>query len=90
MKKSVYSPEQIILQELLRRIRNERSLLQGELAEQLGKYQTFVSHYETGEKMLDLPELRQVCEALGVTLIEFVTRYEAELEAAKLNLRREQ
>lgn len=82
MKKSVYSPEQIVLQKLLRKLRNERGYLQAELAERLQKYQTFVSHYETGEKMLDLPELRQVCGALGVSLTEFIKRYEEELQAA--------
>ena len=80
MKKSVYTPEQITLQNLLRQLRNEAGLKQIELAERLGKYQTFVSHYETGEKMLDLPELRQVCSALGIDLIEFVRQYEQLLQ----------
>lgn len=76
MQKSVFSHEQIVLQNLLRQIRLEAGLRQSDLAERLGKPQPFVSRFESGEKLLDLPELRQVCQALGLTLTEFVCRYE--------------
>ncbi len=76
MQKSVFSHEQIILQNLLRQIRLDAGLRQADLAERLGKPQPFVSRFESGEKLLDLPELRQVCQALGLTLIEFVRQYE--------------
>ncbi|MES2459621.1 MAG: helix-turn-helix transcriptional regulator [Armatimonadota bacterium] len=79
MQKSVYSPEQLILQEYLRKIRQDAGLTQAELAERLGKPQPFVSRYEVGEKMLDLPELRQVCHALGISMVEFIQRYERAL-----------
>jgi transcriptional regulator with XRE-family HTH domain len=79
MQKSVFSREQEVLQELLRRLRLEAGLRQADLAERLGKPQPFVSRYEKGEKLLDLPDLRQVCHALGVGLLEFVQRYEIEL-----------
>jgi transcriptional regulator with XRE-family HTH domain len=76
MNKSVFSPEQEILQELLRRLRLKAGLRQADLAQRLGKPQPFVSRYEKGEKLLDLPELRQVCHALGIGLVEFVQKYE--------------
>jgi transcriptional regulator with XRE-family HTH domain len=79
MHKSVYSPEQEILQELLRQIRRDAGLRQADLAARLGKPQPFVSRFESGEKLLDLPELRQVCHALGLTLTELVRRYEEAL-----------
>lgn len=41
--------------------------------------QQFVSRYEEGQKVLDLPELGQVCHALGTPLMEFVQIYEAAL-----------
>lgn len=81
MKKSVFSREQLVLQELLVEARRSAGLRQVDLAEKLGKPQPFVSRYESGEKMLDLPELRQVCLALGVDLTEFVRRYEETLAA---------
>ncbi len=81
MKKSLYSREQLVLQSLLRQIRLAAGLRQDDVAARLKTYQTFVSKYEAGEKILDLPELRQVCDALGVTLIDFVKRYEEMLRA---------
>lgn len=79
MKKSLYSNEQVVLQDLLRRLRLDADLRQEEVAARLGTYQTFVSKYENGERILDLPELRQVCQALGMPLIEFVRKYEETL-----------
>jgi len=81
VKKSLYSREQLVLQSLLRQIRLAAGLRQDDVAARLKTYQTFVSKYEAGEKILDLPELRQVCDALGVTLIDFVKRYEEMLRA---------
>ncbi len=41
--------------------------------------QQFVSRYEEGQKVLDLPELGQICHALGIPLMGFVQMYEAAL-----------
>lgn len=41
--------------------------------------QSFVSEYESGERRLDLLELRQVCEVLDLSLQDFVRRFEAHL-----------
>jgi transcriptional regulator with XRE-family HTH domain len=35
-----------------------------------------VSKYESGERRLDILELRAVCEALGITLVKFCKRLE--------------
>lgn len=61
---------------LLREVRIGSGLRQAEVAERLGRPQSFVSKYESGERRLDLVELRQVCSALGVSLVEFVRRLE--------------
>jgi len=45
--------------------------------------QSFVSKYETGERRLDVIELRAVCEALGTTLSTFVKRFEAKIGQPK-------
>jgi transcriptional regulator with XRE-family HTH domain len=47
-----------------------------ELASRLGVPQSFVSKYESGERRLDVLELRLVCRAVGVSLQEFVRRLE--------------
>ena len=71
--------EQEQLQALLRRIRHEGKFRQSDLAERLGRPQSFVSKYESGERRLDLVELRQVCQALGISLEKFVQRFEESL-----------
>lgn len=75
--KSIYSAEQVKLQALLRQVRAEANLTQVGLAERLGKPQSFVSKYESGERRLDLVELRSVCRCLGISLTKFVERYES-------------
>src|SRR3954447_3803096 len=79
MDKSIFTLEQEVLQSLLRQIRKGAGLTQEQLAEALGEPQSFVSKYESGERRLDLIELRQLCRAVGVTLLELVTRFEEQL-----------
>lgn len=62
------------VRDLLRSIREDAGLRQIDVADQLHEPQSFVSKYESGERSLDVVELGQVCEALGVTLLEFVQR----------------
>jgi len=67
------------LQTLLRQIRLDAKLRQVDLAERLGQPQSFVSKYESGERRLDVLELRSVCKAVAITLHQFVTRLEERL-----------
>lgn len=70
------------LQELLRELREAAELRQVDLAKRLGRPQSFVSKYESGEKNLDFLEVREVCEALGIPLVELVRRFERVLSKA--------
>lgn len=63
----------------LRRARLEAGLSQAELARRLRRPQSFVSKYESGERRLDVLELREVCLALGQSLSTFVRRLEGSL-----------
>ena len=76
---SPFSSDQEQLQGLLRRVRLDAGIHQSELADRLGRPQSFVSKYESGERRLDVIELRQVCNALGLSLLEFIDRLEQEL-----------
>lgn len=62
---------------LLRDFRVSKGLRQVDVAERLGEPQSFVSKYESGERRLDFAEVAAVCEVLGVSLMEFVRRFEA-------------
>lgn len=65
-----------VLLALLRDVRKEAGLRQTDLAEKLDKPQSYVSKYESGERRLDLLELEEVCQAIGVRLKVFVERFE--------------
>jgi transcriptional regulator with XRE-family HTH domain len=60
---------------LLRQVRVEAHLTQGQLASRIGQTQSYVSKYENGEQRLDLIELEAVCTAVGIPLAEFVRLY---------------
>ncbi|MGO9022501.1 MAG: helix-turn-helix domain-containing protein [Syntrophobacteraceae bacterium] len=79
MEKSIYTTQQKRLKELLRQLRGEAELRQIDTAERLGVPQSFVSKYESGERRLDILELRAVCAALGISLEEFARRLEEAL-----------
>jgi transcriptional regulator with XRE-family HTH domain len=61
---------------LLREVRREAGLRQTDLAKKLDKPQSYVSKYESGERRLDLLELEQVCQAIGIRLKVLVERFE--------------
>jgi transcriptional regulator with XRE-family HTH domain len=74
--KSIYTPAQKRLCALLRETRIAAGLTQEQLAERLGRPQSFVSKIESRERRLDLVVLREVDEALGVGLVAFVRRFD--------------
>lgn len=73
---------------LLRQLRVEARLRQADLAERLGRPQSFVSKYESGERRLDLVELRDICSILGIPLAEFVQRFEEAITPPRRGRRR--
>lgn len=80
MKKKTYIEQANRLTILLREMRVKAGLTQTELAARIGKDQTFVSKYESGGRRLDMLEVREICQALGVSLQEFVKRLEKVLK----------
>jgi len=64
---------------LVRQIRIDASLRQIDIARRLGLPQSFVSKYESGNRRLDILELRLVCQAVGISLDEFVKKLEEKL-----------
>jgi len=65
MSKSIHSPEHTKLRELLVAARKKAGLTQQEVANQLGRPQSFVAKYEGGERRLDVVEFLQVTAVLG-------------------------
>lgn len=58
-------------------MRREKGLTQAQVAARLDRPQSFVSKYESGERRLDLIELRAVADALDSRLRDVVDRWES-------------
>jgi len=64
------------LRTILRQIRREANVRQIDLATKLAKPQSFISKYESGEQTLDFFEVKEVCEALNISMYELIKRLE--------------
>ena len=64
---------------MLRDARERAGLTQVDVSSAIGKSQTFLSDVERGVRRLDVIELWEICQAMGVDLTGFVARLEAEL-----------
>lgn len=64
------------LAHLLRDLRTQAQLTQTDVAAALGKPQSYVSKYESGERRLDLVELADLCVVLGLSLHDLVSSFE--------------
>ncbi len=83
MNKERLQEERSLVRTLLREYREAAGLRQQDLADRLGLPQSFVSKVESGERRLDVVELRSVCRALGVSLSEFAARLEGIVREGK-------
>lgn len=79
MKKNIRLDQQKRLLVLLRGIRVDAGLTQSELASRLSRDQTFVSKYESGERRLDVLELREVCQAVRTDFVTFIRKLDKDL-----------
>jgi len=75
--------ERALFQELLRQVRQDAGLRQQDLAARIGEPQSFVSKYESGERRLDVLELRRICAAIGLPFTTFIRRLEDLLSSKK-------
>lgn len=67
----------IRLQEMLIETRHTKNLTQVEVANRLGKPQSFVSKYESGERRLDVIEFIEVCKALSANALSIIRDLES-------------
>ncbi len=68
--------ENLALLETLFQLRIGAGLTQQELAARLDIPQSTVSKIESGLRKVDLVELKAICEATGVSLVDFVHQFE--------------
>jgi len=80
VKKSIYNKEYKYFVQVFTECRTKAGLLQVDLAKKLGVHQSFVSKIETGQRKVDIIELREICTHLNITLKEFIIRLEKEIK----------
>jgi transcriptional regulator with XRE-family HTH domain len=72
MGKSIHTPQHQKLRELLIAARKKANLTQAEVAERLGRPQSFVAKYEGGERRLDVIEFIEVARAIGIDPVKML------------------
>ncbi|WP_374625274.1 helix-turn-helix domain-containing protein [Pandoraea sp.] len=65
-----------VLAEILVTLRREKRLTTKQLATRLGKPEVFVLDYESGKCRLDLPELVDIADAIGIDMVELINLYQ--------------
>lgn len=73
MAKSIYSKRHQRLCELLIEARKEAELTQQDVADSLGKPQSYVAKIEGGERRLDVVEFLGFCEEIGADSVAILT-----------------
>lgn len=79
MSSSLHTRRYQVFRELLVDARHQAHLRQSDLAEQLGKPQSFVSKFERGERRLDFTEFMGIAEVLGLDVQKFIALYNQRL-----------
>ncbi len=78
-----WNPRHVAFQQALRELRDSQGLQQAQLAEQLGKPQSYVSKYENGERKLSYLELLDILDACENSVSEFHALYLTKVAEAK-------
>ncbi len=62
MKKAIYSREQRVLVEKLKKAREEAGLDQNQAAQKLGTTQSYISKLESGQRRIDVIQLKEIAK----------------------------
>ena len=77
MRKAIHSDLHRLYLALLKEARLKAGLTQAQVAERLGKPQSFVAKYEGGERRLDVLEFLSVVRAIGADPVRVLRQLEA-------------
>jgi transcriptional regulator with XRE-family HTH domain len=65
MDKSIHSKEYAVVLQRLKKARHEADLTQVEVADKLGHHQSYISKIESGERRVDVVELKRIAKLYG-------------------------
>jgi len=82
MPNPIHSLSYRIFRQMLAESRVSKGMLQQEVAEKLGKHQSYVSKYERGERRLDFTEFVTLADVLAIDVAEFIELYRRNLLSA--------
>jgi transcriptional regulator with XRE-family HTH domain len=79
MRKSVHSKEYKVLTELLVAARKKADLTQQQVADRLGRPQSFVAKVESCERRLDVVEFLQICRTLRADAVNILRQVKSSM-----------
>ena len=80
MVSNIWSKQNRVLQEFLKEVRISAQLTQQQLARKINRHQSYISKYESGERRLDLIELKEIVENCNISLNRFVLEFTKRVE----------
>jgi transcriptional regulator with XRE-family HTH domain len=75
MSSSLHNDSYLIFRNLLIKARVASGLTQVQIAERLGKPQSYISKYEHGERRLDFPEFLVLADIMKIDVAGFIDEY---------------
>ena len=79
MNKELYNKRWKHFRDVLKKERKFHKISQKELAKKLCAEQSYISKTEIGDRRIDVIELLELCDSMGLTLTDFVFRMEGRL-----------
>lgn len=79
MSKTIYRHEYDVLLNLIKKHRKESGLTQVACSKALRRPQSFMSDVETGSRRLDIVQLRDLCNVLGIDFQALIAEFETSL-----------
>lgn len=84
MEKPVFNQNYALFLSYLRQVRRSAGLTQQQVAERLQQTQSFVSKCERGERRIDIIELLIFCQAMNISIEDFICQLKHILEQGKV------
>jgi transcriptional regulator with XRE-family HTH domain len=75
MRKTLHSPDYARFLALLKQARKDVGIVQQELADRLGKPQSFIAKIERGERRIDVIEFIAIARAIGRDPVRLLKQY---------------